>query len=111
MRNTIFRAFLLPFVIAKPVGSVSGGHGGIELYDKPLGDDNTPFLFLHGFPQSASFDETLSPSVESRQFVILVLKPSGDEAEFHRMHNVRISLLLSTYNRSKGTRGNVVPGW
>ena len=111
VRNTVFGTFLLPFIVAGPVGSASGGGEERELDDRPLGDDNAPFLFLHGFPQSASFDEILSPGVERRQFVILVLKPSGDEAEFHCMHNVRISLFLSTYNRSKGTRGDVVPGW
>ena len=65
VRDAVFRAFLLPLVIAGPVGSASGRHEEIELCDEPLGNHDTPFLFLHGFPQSASFNEILSPGVES----------------------------------------------
>ena len=111
VRDAVFRAFLLPFVIAGSVGSVARKHKGRGLYDIPLGNDDTPFLFLHRFPQSAGFDEILGPGIESRQFAVLLLKPSGDEAEFHCVHNVRISVLLSTYHRSKGTGSNIVPVW
>jgi len=111
VRDAVFRTFLLPFIVAASVGLVSRRHKEREFGGRPLSDDDTSFLFLHGFPQSASFDEFLGLGIESRQFVVLVLKPSGDEAKFHCVHTIRISVLLSAYHRSKRTRGNIVPGW
>ena len=66
VRDTVFRTFLLPFIVAGPVGSAVRRHKKRGPNDKPLSDDNAPFLFLHRFPQSTGFDETLGPGVESR---------------------------------------------
>lgn len=111
MRDAVFGAFLLPLVVAGSVGSVPGRHNERGIDSRPLSNDDTTFLFLHRFPQSASLNEVLSPSVKRRQFAILVFKPSGDETEFHCMHSVRVSALFSTYHRSKGTRSDIVSGW
>ena len=78
---------------------------------KPLSNSDATFLLLHRFPQSPGLDEILGPGIKSGQFAILVFKPSGDETKFHCMHGTRVSVLLSTYHRSKGTRSNIVPGW